>query len=128
MVTTAFFWTGQPYGNLDLILCNVGFVRNGGSRNRTCAPTRVFRSSCSRSSTPTGFLTAHRTDRGQTPQDAIDSSQAAFPGFCNVLTVRQAGRLVAFPREEITTTFCDADRGATFMLTAVMSNPIIQPE
>ena len=72
-------------------------------------------------------FTTYRTDRGQVPDDAITGMDDVFPGFCEQLTACREGRFIALPREEITTPSYHAVGAAIFALTAIMSNPYVQP-
>ncbi|MFC3852267.1 ABC transporter substrate-binding protein [Salinispirillum marinum] len=46
------------------------------------------------------IFVSYRSDRGETPADAHAELEAAFPGYCTVLTACQNHRLVVIPREE----------------------------
>ena len=122
------FWTGQPYGNLDLILQDAGLTQNALIAEQPQGTYPEFSAERLQDLDADWIFTTYRTDRGQVPQDAIEAMEAAFPGFCDVLKACREGRLIAVPREEITTPSYDAVGGAIFMLTTVLSNPFIQPE
>ncbi|MDX8354788.1 ABC transporter substrate-binding protein [Cognatiyoonia sp. IB215182] len=122
------FWTCTPYGNLDLILQDAGLNPVTYPNNPAAGDCPTYSAEELQAFDADWVFTTYRTDRGQIPQDAIDAMEGAFPGFCDVLSACQQGRLIPIPREEITTPSYDAVGGAIFMLTTVLSNPFLQPE
>ncbi|MGR3491223.1 MAG: hypothetical protein ACU0DW_04125 [Shimia sp.] len=122
------FWTGQPYGNLDLILQDASLTQNALIAEQEMGTYPRFSAEQLQELDADWVFTTYRTDRGQTPQDTIDAKEAAFPGFCLALTACAEGRLGAIPREELTTPSYDAVGGVIFTLATILSNPFVQPE
>ena len=121
-------WTTYPYGNLTLILEGAGFTTVDIQATIPAGEYPTFSAERLQEFDADWIFTTYRTDRGQTPDDAIAAMEGAFPGFCDVLSACREGRFVALPREEVSTPSYDAVGGAIFALTTIMSNPYVQPQ
>ncbi|MFG5382641.1 ABC transporter substrate-binding protein [Yoonia sp. R2-816] len=121
------FWTSYPYGNLTLILEDAGFEVVDILASIAPGEYPTFSAERLQEFDADWVFTTYRTDRGQTPTDAIAAMENAFPGYCDVLTACAEGRFIALPREEVSTPSYDAVGAAIFALTTHMSNPFTQP-
>ncbi|QPH55626.1 ABC transporter substrate-binding protein [Pontivivens ytuae] len=122
------FWTCKPYGNLELILQDAGLDPSSIIAEAESGACPRFSAERLQDFDADWIFTTYRTDRGETPQDALAGLEDVFPGFCNALTACREGRHIVLPREELTTPSYDAVGAAIFALTTLLSNPYAQPD
>lgn len=72
------------------------------------------------------FIT-YRTDREQTPADAVAGMESVLPVWCDALTACREGRVVYLPRAEATTPSYDAAMAIAFSVLTHLSQPHLQP-
>ena len=66
------------------------------------------------------FMT-YRTDRNQTPQDALDAMEALVPGWCDLMHACRTGQMVILPRAEATSASYDALMAMSMAVLATFS-------
>ena len=71
------------------------------------------------------FIT-YRTDREQTPADAVAGMESVLPLWCDALTACREGRVVYLPRAEATTPSYDAAMAIAFAVLTHLSQPHLQ--
>ena len=70
---------------------------------------------------------SYRTDRNQTPQDALDAIEAIVPGWCDLMHACREGQLVILPRAEAISASYDALMALSMtVLAALSSNEIVK--
>ena len=67
------------------------------------------------------FMT-YRTDKNQTPQDALDAVEALVPGWCELMHACREGQLVILPRAEATSASYDALMAMSMAVLATLSS------
>ncbi|MEM7734452.1 MAG: ABC transporter substrate-binding protein [Deinococcota bacterium] len=72
------------------------------------------------------FLT-YRTDRAQTPQDALDAMTNVLPSWCDVLHACREDQLVILPRAEATSASYDALMALSMAVLGAMTSGEIVP-
>ncbi|MEM8787902.1 MAG: ABC transporter substrate-binding protein [Pseudomonadota bacterium] len=116
----------NPYGHIGLVLGEAGF--DFPPIIDTIAPGDCdgFSAESLQDFDADWIFVTYRTDRGQTPADAVAALEEVLPSYCTALTACQAGRLVFMPREEVTTPSYDAAMAVMFALATHMSDPARQ--